>query len=274
VRRFEGKTALVTGAGAGIGAATARQLASEGAALVLVDRGREPLEEITAECRGLGCPEAVPYEVDHVDRNAVERCVDGAWLRRGRVDVLFANAGYGKLAPFLSVSVTDWLRHVNVNLNGTFHVAQTVAARMAGDRGGGAIVINASSGAVTYADQLSAYCATKAAVRMLGIAMASELGVHRIRVNVVMPGVVETRMTAPMLADDRHRDVLLAETPVGRLGRPEDVASLVCFLASDEAGYVTGACVAVDGGQTIHGHPRWFRLDYRAAHEERWEIGR
>jgi 3-oxoacyl-[acyl-carrier protein] reductase len=89
-----------------------------------------------------------------------------------------------------------------------------------------------------------------------------------------MPGVVETGMTAPMLQDPRHREVLLAETPVGRLGEPDDIAALVCFLASEEAGFVTGESVMIDGGETLHGHPRWYRTDYRDAHQDDWEIGR
>ena len=272
--RFEHKAVLITGGAGGIGAAAARQFAGEGAQLVLLDRARDGLEKTAAECRELGAPQVLELDVDQADRPAVERAVEGAWRECGRIDVLFANAGYGKLAPFLSVSASDWNRHVDVNLTGTFHVCQEIARRMAADRGDGAIVINASSGAEVYADQLSAYCATKAAVRMLTVGMASELGVYRIRVNAIMPGVIETGMTAPMLADDRHREALTAETPVGRLGRPEDVAKLVCFLASDDAEYITGEAVMIDGGQTIHGHPRWFKLDYRRPYEEHWEIGR
>ena len=274
MRRFEEKAVLITGGGGGIGAAAARQFASEGAQIVLLDRALDGLAQTAAECRERGSPQVVEYGVSQTDAAAVAEAVEEAWAACGRIDVLFANAGYGKLAPFLSLSAPDWNRHVEVNLTGTFHVCQEVARRMAADRGGGAIVLNASSGAAVYADQLSAYCATKAAVRMLAIGMASELGVHRIRVNAIMPGVIETGMTAPMLADERHREVLMAETPVGRLGRPGDVASLVCFLASAEAEYITGEAVMIDGGQTIHGHPRWFRLDYGRPHDERWEIGR
>lgn len=271
--RFRDTTALVTGAGGDIGAATARRLAEEGAALVLFDRKEELLADTVVACEEAGAA-VHPFGVDQTDRSRVAEAVAAAWERTGRLDVAFANAGYGRFAPFLSISERDWHRHVDVNLSGTFHLCQTVAARMAADRGGGSIVVNASSGAVTHADQLSAYCATKAALRMLVMGMAAELGTHRIRVNGVMPGVVETGMTAPMLQDSRHRDVMLAETPAGRLGRAQDVAGLVCFLSSSDAEYITGESVMIDGGQTIHGHPRWFRLDYREAHEERWKVGR
>lgn len=269
--RFSGKTVLVTGAGGDIGAATARRMAAEGASVVLFDRKEELLEETRAACEQTGATVLV-LGVDQTDRARVDEAVAQAWTRLGRIDALFANAGYGHFSPFLAISQRDWHRHVDVNLTGTFDVCQAVALRMAEDRGGGSIVVNASSGAVTHCDQLSAYCATKAALRMLVMGMAAELGTHRIRVNAVMPGVVESGMTAPMLRDPRHRDVLLAETPVGRLGVADDIATLVCFLSSDEAGYITGESVLIDGGQTIHGHPRWFRVDYRQAHEENWEI--
>jgi NAD(P)-dependent dehydrogenase (short-subunit alcohol dehydrogenase family) len=271
IGRFEKATALVTGAGGDIGAATARRLASEGATLALFDRKEELLAETVADCEAAGAT-VHAFGVDQTDRRRVEEAVAEVAARAGRIDVLFANAGYGQFAPFLSISERAWHRHVDVNLSGTFHVCQVVAAQMAADRAGGSIVVNTSSGAFTHSDHLSAYCTTKAGLRMLIRGMAAELGAYRIRVNGVAPGVVETAMTAPMLADARHRDVLEAETPVGRLGRAEDVAALVCFLSSAEAGFVNGECVLVDGGQTIHGHPRWFRQDYRDAHQERWEI--
>jgi NAD(P)-dependent dehydrogenase (short-subunit alcohol dehydrogenase family) len=271
--RFDGKTALVTGAGGDIGTAAARRLADEGARLVLFDRKAELLDMVAADCRERGA-EVDMHAVDQTSREVVDAAVGDAWRAAGRIDVLFANAGYGKFSTFLQTPLREWNRHVDVNLTGTFHVCQAVARLMAADSGGGAIVVNASSGAQVHSDQLSAYCATKAALRMLAVGMASELGIHRIRVNAVMPGVIETGMTRPMLENGGHRDVLLAETPVGRLGRAEDVANLVCFLASDEAAFVTGESVMVDGGQTIHGHPRWFRADYRRPFEESWEVGR
>jgi NAD(P)-dependent dehydrogenase (short-subunit alcohol dehydrogenase family) len=271
--RFEGKVCLVTGAAGDIGAATAIRFAREGGLLVLFDRKAELLEGTAAAIAELG-GEADCLGVDQTSRAAVDAAVAEVVERHGRIDVLFANAGYGQFGGFLEVTDRQWNRHVDVNITGTFNVCQEVARAMVARRAGGSIVLNASSGAVLHADLLGTYCTTKAAVRMLGIGMASELGAHRIRVNTVMPGVVQTAMTAPMLADDRHEQVLLADTPVGRLGEAEDVASLVAFLASDEAGYITGESVLIDGGQVLHGHPRWFRTDYRDAHESRWEIGR
>ncbi len=273
MNRFEGKVCLVTGAGGDIGAATAMRLATEGGRIAVFDRKVELLDETVAAIQEIGA-EVEAYGVDQSDRAQVEAGIDAAVERFDGLDVLFANAGYGQFGTFLEATDRQWARHVDVNLNGTFNVCQVAARFMAGRERGGSIVINASSGAVQHADHLSAYCATKAALRMLATGMASELGMHRIRVNCVMPGVVETGMTAPMLADPAHRDVILAETPVGRLGKPEDVAGLVAFLSSDEAGFISGESVLIDGGETIHGHPRWFRADYRDKHNEQWEVGR
>lgn len=273
MKRFEGKVAVVTGAGGDIGAATAVALAAGGATMALFDRDVNLLADTAAAVETIGASVEV-FGVDQTDRSVVNDAVASVLARFGRIDVLFANAGYGQFGRFLEISSKQWARHIDVNLTGTFNVCQAVSRVMVAGRLGGAIIINASSGAVLHADQLSAYCSTKAGLRMLAMGMASELGVHRIRVNTVMPGVVETGMTAPMLANPAHQEVLLAETPVGRLGRPSDVAELVSFLASDEAGFINGESILVDGGQTIHGHPRWFRTDYRENHVENWEIGR
>jgi NAD(P)-dependent dehydrogenase (short-subunit alcohol dehydrogenase family) len=146
---------------------------------------------------------------------------------------------------------------------------------MVNQRLGGAIVVNASSGATQHSDLLSAYCATKAALAMLATGMASELGAYQIRVNTVLPGVIETPMTHPMLSsDDGQREVILSATPVGRLGHPRDVAHAVAYLASDDAGFITGHALAVDGGQTIHGHPQWRQIDYREKFASNWRAGR
>lgn len=274
MNRFEHRTVLVTGAGGDIGAAAALRFATEGAQVALFDRDPSLLADISRRCEDAGATITTAV-VDQTSRDAVDAGIAHVLDIFGRIDVLFANAGYGKMSRFLETSAREWDRHVAVNLTGTFNVCQSVAVKMVEASRGGAIVLNASSGAAQHSDLLSAYCSTKAALRMLMIGMASELGMHRIRVNAVMPGVIETRMTSPMLLNNpKHREVLVAETPSGRLGSVEDVASIVAYLASDEAAFITGHAVMVDGGQTIHGHPRWFRADYTMPYEENWEIGR
>jgi NAD(P)-dependent dehydrogenase (short-subunit alcohol dehydrogenase family) len=274
--RFHDRTVLVTGAAGDIGQATAVRLASEGARVAVADRRVDLLDDTVRLCAEQG---ATPFAfaMDQTDLDAVHAGVAAVEDAVGPLDGLFANAGYGKFATFLEQPWKEWKRHVDVNLSGTFAVTQAVARSMVARRSGGAIVINASSGAIQHTDLLSAYCATKAGLEMLAKGMASELGSHRIRVNTVMPGVIETGMTGPMLHGpdgDAHRDLLLADTPLGRLGEPQDIAALAAFLLSDDASFITGASVAIDGGQTILGHPRWYTTDHRAEHQELWKAGR
>jgi NAD(P)-dependent dehydrogenase (short-subunit alcohol dehydrogenase family) len=268
---FAGRVALVTGAAGELGESAAVRLAEAGASLALLDLRRDGMDALSKRLSAMGA-RSMALPADQSNRDEVERAVAHIVDEFGAIDVVFANAGYGQFSTFLETSAKNWSRHVNVNLTGTFNVCQVVAATMVQSGRGGAFVLNASSAATVQCDQLSSYAATKAGVRMLALSMASELGVHRIRVNCILPGVIETAMTRSMLEDARHRDVLESETPLGRLGRADDIGSLVAFLLSDDASFITGASIPVDGGQTLHGQPRWFRLDYRNAHDENWFI--
>lgn len=269
--------ALVTGAAGDIGQATAVGFARRGYDVAVFDRRADLLDETVAMCESEGAT-VLALGVDQTSQETVHAGVAEVVTKLGGIDALFANAGYGKFGELIDQPFKEWHRHVDVNLNGTYFVTREVATVMIEAGQGGSIVINASSGAAQYSDLLGAYCVSKAALQMLAIGLASELGNHRIRVNAVQPGVVETGMTGPMLGGDQgqaHRDILLSDTPVGRLGVPQDVAELVLFLASNEtAGYITGIGVPIDGGQTLHGHPRWFRTDYREENTVEWEVSR
>lgn len=263
------RTALVTGAAGDIGAATAAVFVREGARVVVTDRRGEALEQV-AEALRAADGEVEAIACDQTDPTAVAALFGRIRARFGRLDAAFVNAGYGRYGALIDMPFEQWRKHVDVNLNGGFLIAQGAARLMAEGGRGGAIVLNASTAAAHVCDLLGAYAASKAGVRMLARSLASELGVHRIRVNLVMPGVIETAMTRSLIDDPATRADVLRETPVGRLGAPEDVARLAAFLCSEAAGYITGAEVLVDGGQTIHGYPRWFSADYATPGGAEW----
>lgn len=254
------RTVLVTGAAGDIGAATAAAFAKSGASLVITDRRADELEAVAEALRAAG-GKVLAHACDQTRPDEVAGLFAATADRFGGLDAAFINAGYGRYGALIDLPFDHWRKHVDVNLNGGFLMAQG-AARLMRDSGGGAIVMNASTAAAHVCDLLGAYAASKSGVRMLARSLASELGVHRIRVNLIMPGVIETAMTRSLLDDPKVRADALANTPVGRLGRPEDIARLVMFLCSDQSGFITGAEVLVDGGQTIHGYPRWFSADY------------
>jgi NAD(P)-dependent dehydrogenase (short-subunit alcohol dehydrogenase family) len=235
VTHFAGRRALVTGGASGIGRAVAERLGREGAVVAVLDREG-------------------PIAADVSDPDAVERAVGAAVEALGRVpDVLVNCAGVYRVTPLLELSSGEWDEVLAVNLRGSFLVGQAVARRLVAARSRGAIVNVASIAAVRadVAEQAAHYNASKAGVVALTQQMAAELAAHRIRVNAVAPGVIETPMLR--LTDDpkRARAYLDASVPLRRLGRPEEVAAVICFLASEEAAYVTGACVPVDGGASV-----------------------
>jgi len=258
---FTGMTALVTGAAGDIGAAAAQAFAAAGAILVVTDRRADALDTVAQAVRATGA-EVLAHACDQTDPEAVAALFAAVQARFGRLDAAFINAGYGRYGALIDLPFDQWRKHVDVNLNGGFLMAQG-AARLMRDAGrGGAIAMNASTAATNICDMLGAYAASKSGVRMLARSLASELGVHRIRVNLILPGVIETAMTQSLIDDPAVRADALTNTPVGRLGKPEDIARMAVFLCSPACGYVTGAEVLVDGGQTLHGYPRWFSADY------------
>jgi NAD(P)-dependent dehydrogenase (short-subunit alcohol dehydrogenase family) len=264
MKRYGGKVVLVTGAAGDIGAAAAAAFAREGADVVVTDRRADALEVVAEALRAAG-GQVLTHACDQSDPARVEALFASVKARFGRLDAAFLNAGYGRYGPLIDIPFDQWRKHVDVNLNGGFLMAQGAARLMREGGAGGAILFTASTAATHICDLLGAYAASKAGVRMLAKSLASELGVWRIRVNLVLPGVVETAMTRSLIDDPSVRADALSNTPVGRLGRPEDIAELAVFLCGDQAGYVTGAEVLADGGQTLHGYPRWFSADYAVA---------
>jgi NAD(P)-dependent dehydrogenase (short-subunit alcohol dehydrogenase family) len=246
-RRFDGSVALVTGAGRGMGRAVALRLASEGASVVVAELNSEHGMEVAEEIRAAG-GSATPVAAD-VSRVAdVTRLFEQAAKAFGTVDILVNNAGIGVARPILDYTEADWDRQMGVNVKGVFFCSQA-AARLMIPRRRGKIVNFASTSAFVSSSQPGvAYDTSKGAVRQMTVSMAAELAPHGINVNAVAPGTTQTEMTRSTLSTEEGLAWQVARIPMGRVGQPDDIASVVLFLCSAEASYITGHTLVADGG--------------------------
>lgn len=244
---LQGKVAIVTGAGSGIGRNIAVRLADEGARVVVADVQYMAAESTAALIRGNG-GKAIAIRTDVSSREEVIAMVSETLEHWNHVDILVNNAGVSGEHSFLSLEEAEWDRVLSINLKGTFLCGQAVARSMVEAGRGGKIVNIASVNSKVVLPGLAHYCASKGGVYMLTKAMAVELAPYRINVNAVGPGVIETELTAPALADPDRLQFLLGHIPLGRIGQTDDVAEAVTFLVSDKSNYITGTCLFVDGG--------------------------
>ncbi len=248
MRRFENQVAIVTGAANGIGAATARRLAGEGAAVVVADMdekgGGQTVDTIRASA---GTATFAP--VDVTSRAGVEALLAAAITAYGQVDVLANIAGVAFDEPFLEITDEKWQRTLAINLTGVFLCSQVVARHMATRKIAGRIVNMASTNGLVGEAELAHYNASKFGVVGLTMTMAIELAPLNIRVNSVCPGLIKTRLTQPALDDPRWVEGYLKKIPLNRFGEAEEVAAAVAYLASQDSGFITGHQLVIDGGQ-------------------------
>jgi NAD(P)-dependent dehydrogenase (short-subunit alcohol dehydrogenase family) len=251
-RRFEGKVALVTGGASGIGLATAERLLEEGAAVVIADLDGEAGEAAAVALRGRGFGLASAARCDVTRGDQVEALVGDVVARHERLDVLFNNAGIFEPGEVHEVDEEAWDRQLGVNLRAVYLVAHHVVPVMLA-QGGGAIVNNASVAALVGDRAAAAYCASKGGVALLTRAMALDYAQRGIRVNAICCGEIDTPLFEREsyqigMTPDAYRELLNEAHPIGRIGLPSEAAAAVAFLASDDASFVTGVLLPVDGG--------------------------
>jgi len=258
-----GKVALVTAGATGIGLGCARAIVEGGGRVMICARREDSLKQAAAL---LG--DSADWVVcDVTDDASVDAAVAATLTRFGSLDAAVNSAGTGTAGPILKVETSEFQRVLDTNLTGAFRCLRAEARAMV-EAGGGSIVnVSSIAGALTH-PWMSAYCVSKAGLDMLTRCAADELGEHGVRVNSVLPGVVRTPMAAALSELPVSRDEYLRLMPISRIGEPEDVARFVAFLLSDEASWITGQLVAVDGGHTVRKGPNLVPLFQQATPAE------
>jgi NAD(P)-dependent dehydrogenase (short-subunit alcohol dehydrogenase family) len=261
--KLKDKVSIVTGAASGIGKATAVNFAREGAAVMCADVNTEGAEAVARQIADTG-GQASSIKCNVAKEEDIKEMVGQTVARWGRLDVLYNNAGIGFGMPVTQVPVEEWDRLMGVNLRGVYLGCKHAIPEML-KNGGGSIVSTASDAGLRGSAFLSAYCASKGGVVMLTKSLAVEWAAEGIRINCVCPGVIQTPILDPFIiqmqqltgeSPERQWDRMGRMHPLGRVGQPEEVAKAVTFLASDEASFITGVALPVDGGLEAGGPPQ------------------
>lgn len=252
--RLNGKVAIVTGGGSGIGRAIVLAFAREGAKVAVLGRRRDPLARIVSQLSASG-GQGTAIVCDVSETQAVRQAVDQVEAQFGRVDVLVNNAGMLSVSTVETISEPDWDRLIDTNLKGPFLMSRSVLPAFRRARGG--VIVNVASvlGLVAMKDR-AAYCASKGGLVLLTKAMALDHARENIRVNCICPAIVETELVSALFDESEKgqmaRHARVGTLPLGRFGKPEDVAELAVFLASNESSWMTGTAIPVDGGLSAY----------------------
>ena len=251
--KLNNKVALITGASKGIGKGIAIRYAHEGAAVILASRSMDLLSAIADEINSEG-GQALALKVDVRKSESIQGVVDKAVEKFDRLDIMVNNAGISMVHPSEDLAPEDWTRAVETDLSGVFYGCQSAARQMM-KQGGGCIINITSIYGLVAAPMRAAYCASKAAGNMLTKLLASEWAAKKIRVNAIAPGYIRTELVQGVIDKGMLPvDAIEKRTPQGRIGEVEDVLGAAVFLASEEAAYVTGSILTVDGGWTAYGY--------------------
>ena len=246
---LKNKVVVITGARRGMGKADALLFAQKGAKVVVSDISQEDCQAVVDEIEKKG-GEAMAVKCDVSQKQEVDNLFSKTIEKFGRVDVLVNNAGIAEFKPFLEMTEEEWDRTLDINLKGYFLCAQAAAKEMAKQKSG--VIVNIASVAMGQVGvgflNIVHYCASKGGIAAMTEAMALELAPYNIRVNAIAPGMIETPMLDPIKQDPKAMEGILARVPLNRMGKPEEIADLVVFLASDKSSYITGSIIVIDGG--------------------------
>ncbi len=247
---LEGKVAIVTGGAQGIGKGIVERYVKENAKVAIFDIDKDMLEATEAEMKSLG-GDVITFTVDVLSKEQIFDAVNAVADKWGHIDILVNDAGICPWADFLEIPEEDWDKVMGINLKGYFLMSQAVGRIMSKQNDGGSIIHMSSVNGLAAEAQIAHYNVSKGGINMLTMSMALELAKYNIRVNAICPGFIDTRLNRSDIENEEWLKEYLKTIPMGRVGKPSDIASAAFFLASDDSTYITGHLLVVDGGQII-----------------------